>query len=532
MHGFDLLRDPWIPTQRLDGGIEELSLLDTLQQAHDLLAVVEESPIVVFALYRFLVTVCYWHVGLREEQAWSAAWQRGHLTDHDLQRVEEECSGRMGLFDPDRPFLQDALAALSKGEQRSGPPSVAYLFPDLPSGSSSSHFMHGGEKTYAICPACCAKGLLALPPFAVPAGGGPRAFRYSINGKPPVYVMPVGKTLFATILLNTPRPQWRPEPPAEGDHGPTWVWVDTIGEQEERHGDVGLAVGLTWPVRRIRLIPGPGADCSRCGNSSDVLVRGMAHFQGWYRSDEAALWRDPWVTFVTFGEKGPLPLRPRADRATWRDFDALFLSAGKHESARIVEQTASLIDDGEVCETSCVGFQTFALRNEEGRQAAKIVEWRRGTFRFPLVLLHNPVAARAVEEALAEAEKVEKWLHEALQQLDPATERKRTNRQQSREAMRTLRNSTSHWFWDDLEPVFREMLNSQRLQGDSHALAAWTREWLAAVHNRGWTAIEQVLTDFIYSAEALRAAENARATFAGLTAPLRAKIRPEEVVSQ
>ena len=52
---FDVLKDPWIPVEDLNGETHELSILDALSRAHELRSVCDVSPLVEYSVYRFLV---------------------------------------------------------------------------------------------------------------------------------------------------------------------------------------------------------------------------------------------------------------------------------------------------------------------------------------------------------------------------------------------------------------------------------------------------------------------------------------------
>src|SRR5205085_2128529 len=150
-----------------------------------------------------------------------------------------------------------------------------------------THFEHAGEPRHAFCPACCARGLVALPCFAVAGGAG---IKPGINGVPPMYLLPQGQSLFETLLLNYLIPTCRPEALQGPDPGPLWEGSGVVELRGEK-ATAGFVESLTWPPRRVRLYPGEGGPCSRCGEPSPVLVRKMVFAQGRSRPRGAPLWR-------------------------------------------------------------------------------------------------------------------------------------------------------------------------------------------------------------------------------------------------
>lgn len=197
MASFDLLREDWIPVADMEGNSTEVGILDLLRRAHEMQAVRDASPLVTCALYRFLVAVVVWCLELDDEHRWEEAWEEGRFTEKHVAAVAERCEGKMDLFHPYRPFFQDGTAPLDAKELTS----IGYLMPDLPTGTSVTHFAHSLETDHFLCAGCCAKALVAIPAFATQGG---RGYRFGINPGPPVYVVPVSDTLHKTLLLNVP----------------------------------------------------------------------------------------------------------------------------------------------------------------------------------------------------------------------------------------------------------------------------------------------------------------------------------------
>jgi len=61
---------PWIPCVSKDGSIVELSLYDTLANAHNIQEITDESPLVTAALHRVLLAIMHRVLGPKNEAEW------------------------------------------------------------------------------------------------------------------------------------------------------------------------------------------------------------------------------------------------------------------------------------------------------------------------------------------------------------------------------------------------------------------------------------------------------------------------------
>lgn len=162
----------------------------------------------------------------------------------------------------------------------------------MPSGTNRWHFRHALDGVDGLCEACCALGLVRLPVFATSAGKG---FSPGINTKPPVYAIPIGESLHATLLL----PWTIPGAPL-GE--PAWVdpSVDLSADQ------VPLLTGLTWLARRVWLDDPspPDQPCILCGRCGPLIRCCVFEGRGGQKG-KAYDWRDPHVLCDSRG--APLP---------------------------------------------------------------------------------------------------------------------------------------------------------------------------------------------------------------------------------
>jgi CRISPR system Cascade subunit CasA len=515
---FDLLREPWIPVEWADGvaGAEDtVSVLDALRHAHEIRRVTEPSPLVVFGIYRLFAAILHTYVTVVDEIEWSGYWQEGRFREEHLRRAAEGMEGRLGLFHPTRPFYQSGDIPLGA---RPGEPlkSVGYLAAEVSTGTNVTHFGHRGESDHAHCPSCCARGLVTLPPFAIAGGAG---IRPSINGTPPIYLLPAGETLFQTLWLNYLLPEARAGLAIETDPRPLWVEGGLVPSREERAA-VEFVESLTWPARRIRLLPGSGGECSRCGCRSAMLVRQMVFAQGRFRPAGHGTWLDPWSAYLLPDEKSARkgemrPVRPREDRAFWRDFGPLFLSTtispNRGRIPAVVSQLSALQEDW-LESNAPVSFQLFALRTD---MKAKIFEWRHDVLDFPPAVTSDAEAADLIYRALLRADGVEGALRAGLQQLHPALQRGNRDARVVRTAARALTAGARRAYWQGLEGPFRIALTDPRLFETRQERERWLTEWWSQVTEAAKQEFERVNHSFEADAKSLECSVKAARVFYG-----------------
>jgi len=290
---FDLLHEEWIPCAYGDG-LQRRGVVGALRDASTIEGVCGKSPLDTFSIYRFLIAVTAWSVRqgdgprMAARGAKTPAYTGGELAE----AVAKSFFGGMPLLGREERFLQQADA----GREATRP--VSDLYAELPGGTEINHFRHTRDDAVALCPACAAIGLLRLPAFCQSrlAGSGVTA-PASINGTPPVYFLPLGRTLLETLLINLPQDS-RPDDP------PSWEGAG-MGRK------IGVAEGFTWQPRETRLATGPDQEgrCAVCGAAASEarpLIRRTVFGVGRRRTAETTReWRDPHVAYLEARKKKP-----------------------------------------------------------------------------------------------------------------------------------------------------------------------------------------------------------------------------------
>lgn len=268
---FNLLDAPWIPVLLPDGTVRHLGARETLAKAHEILDIAAPSPMDFVSLVRFLTALlCHAHGQL--DRCSDPA--RETLPDVSDDLLAERA--HFNLFGSGPRFYQ-YLRSDKDWEFLS----ATYLLDDVPTGSTPCHFRHVLDTEAGLCPRCCALGLVRIPAFATAAGRGKTP---GINGQPPVYALPLGRTLAETLRLS-----WR-RLDCANIGTPAWLdpWPPT---DVDKH--VPSLVGLTFLPRQVWLEePSDEGVCVYCGEQS-LLVRRTLFAP--VRKPKFGTWVDPHV---------------------------------------------------------------------------------------------------------------------------------------------------------------------------------------------------------------------------------------------
>ena len=304
---------------------------------------------------------------------------------------------------------------------------AAQLFPESPSGSLVTHYRHLTEEDQVFSPGAVASGLVTLPPFVSSGGAG---LMPSINGVPPIYVLPSGDTLFKCLVASLLTEHWLDRYPlVQNDHA-WWKRKIPVTIQESKKkkpnmnfsdhhqwSEVSYLHGLTFPARKVRLHPKRlNTVCSRSGENSEWCVRTMSFSMGESCLDDVG-WQDPFVAYrlpvssvgklkLSTNQKStdkPKPIRPARGHAAWREFTGLFLQNEDKNQQTLrplfINQLAELNIGRkvEVYPFRCVAWQT------DGKM--KFYEWMDFGFDIPPSLLLDSKGAEWTDQALAFASK-------------------------------------------------------------------------------------------------------------------------------
>lgn len=403
---FNLWHEPWITAERPDGVLETLSIQQILHQAPDLRALYDPSPLITVSIHRLLIAILQDIFQPEAEDDLCEIWDEEKFTPDKIEAFGREFAHRFDIFSEDAPFMQSADLPLIPQKRGKGK-SVGYLFQEENAGTAVTHYFHTYDKTHQFCPACCAKGLVFIPAFASSGGAG---IKPSINGVPPTYVLPGGENLFQSLTASLTIPQFQPSVASQDNDIPWWKREETIVHKKGIVSDVGYLHSLTFTPRRIRLQPYRSSKpCSRCQQTGQFLVSDMVFEMGEERPDKAPFWQDPFAAYkVRKDGEAPIPIRPVDGKATWREYEALFLPTEREASAKgtirptIVNQL-SFLEDVLPFEHN-FPFQVIGVRTD---MKAKTFEWVQNGFQVPPQILESAETGRKIAVAIQFANDVD-----------------------------------------------------------------------------------------------------------------------------
>jgi hypothetical protein len=282
---YNLLDKQWIPVLYRDGRWERVGIRKALEDAGRIRQIAANNPMDRVAILRFLLALLYWCKGSPPD---NARMNLGVSFPPEWFKKLGDNRDSFNLLGSGKRFCQNDAY-----KKRAAEHTTNYLIHEVPSGTNKWHFRHSTDAVDGLCPACCAMGLIRLPVFATSAGKGmtPGTGKSpGVNAKPPLYVIPVGASLAATLRLSWDR---------IGTNMGTPAW-ERANVPLPRQGEVPLLTGMTWLPRSVWLDDPqePPSPCVSCGRT-ERLIR-FCVFDGKGSSKtEGRIWRDPHVIYAT-----------------------------------------------------------------------------------------------------------------------------------------------------------------------------------------------------------------------------------------
>lgn len=414
MASFNVLTEPWIPVMDSNGNIRETGIIGLLEQAAELTGIYEPSPLMKYGILRLLTAFLTDALRLKRDADLAGLAAQGRFPMERIREYVAECEKDgpcFDLFDRDRPFLQSPYSQILDSSKLT---SVAKLLHHLPSGNNAVHFEHSFQDEQSFSAATCAKALTAVNVFCASGLQGPSG----INGAPPWYLIISGETLFDTLLYNL----WLPEEGMPLDR-PAVAWrnrSEVLPNCEVGH--TSYLYGLTWPARRICLVPGTeGGYCTYTGVQSDQLVTNI-YFQAGLKFTGHRQWRDPFVAYLITRE-GRVSLKPRENRGAWRDLGALLFNHSgflgeeviQTEPPAIIEQYRRMVRNGLWRRQTALRIEVFGLVTDK----AAYEEWRHERFTIDPRIAGDLQKSAWLGGALGQAERINNSLGRAIGRIPP-----------------------------------------------------------------------------------------------------------------
>ena len=457
---FNLVHEPWLPVEALDGSQHQESLLEILRNAQRYKRLVHASPAALPALHRLLLAVLYRALdGPRTTGEAAELFEQGQFPTKRINAYLERWENRFELFHSEQPFYQTP----DSEDKVSG---VARLAAELASGTNKLLFDHTAEvDPPELTHAEIAQLLVTRQMTAIPEGAG---YSPSPAGGA-AFVLPQGYNLFETLVLNlVPYAEEQNE-----DDAPIWeqpVPKAADLKAAKPKGARGITERYTWPTRIIRLHePGHGEAVSALHYAAGVKFDGGENI-------------DPMLAYRKDKKRGLLPVSFNTYKAFWRDFQALVPSLNNEsfEAPATIKHARNLY--AELGRDEPVTLLVSGLSNDK----AKVVMWRTEQFDVPQTLLRDIDVYNELTRLLEHADDGGKTLYGATQRL--AQELLSTGERTPDKAdVRNLAASfpASLHYWSQLERRFPELLKRFEAQGFEERLSWWTGQ-IIEVTREAW----------------------------------------------
>lgn len=496
---FNLWSVPWITLERIDGGTEEVSLEQALLRAAEFTAIFDTSPLVVVGIHRLLTAIVQFMIDPQYEDEIADLWRVGGFPIEKIKEFGQQYSHRFDLFSAEEPFMQSADIALHVPKRsKSANQYITELIPELPAGDFVTHYRHGHQAEHPVCPACAAKNLLLMPAFATPGG---RGYSTGVNGIPPVYIMPVGTNLFASLVASLIVPDYQPPIRYKGKDEVWWVRPSNSVAATKLQ-QVGYLQSLLLPTRRIRLhLPVTQAMCVRCNQFTAMAVTQVTYGAGESKQETNELWLDPFVAYKKTSAKGsgkPSAVRVNPGKAIWREFSTLFLNdPGRNTPPpSLVKQLAELFNHGLDIDITSFPFRCIGMRSDQ----AKIFEWIDASFNIPLPVLLNPEMGMIIRHSLAFSE-VCADIIAAVFKSSYGIRSRADGSKSKQERFKRVKQGMIQEYWTLLAEPFQVMVSELATTVDSGLTA---NKWLDTVVGNGMIAFKNASHDLGDDGKTLR----------------------------
>jgi CRISPR system Cascade subunit CasA len=401
---FNLISEPWIRCEWQGGRREELGLRAVLIEAHEIIEVAGDNPLVTAALHRLLLAIVHRCVGdpagPRSIGEWQELRRSGRFEPSVIGAYLDPRHDRFHLFHPEQPFYQVAGLPLARAATISRLRQQGDNNPTL--------FDHQMVDTPpALTPAEAARLLVAVQAFDL---GGIKTSdnlqgKESADGAPLVQsavCLARGANLFETLLLNLhgydPDDNDLPFSFDSATDRPAWERAGKT-ESKDRVPDGYLDL-LTWQARRVLLVPEQDA-------GGNVVVRAAVLFKGYQFPTD--FYQDSAETMVPYrkvqkpapGQKPFAPLRLSEDRALWRDSTALMASVddSAYRRPRTLNWLQRLSSAGADVPNS-VPIDVFGFTADK----SKPLFWRHERLTLPRAYLENERLVETLQQALNNAD--------------------------------------------------------------------------------------------------------------------------------
>lgn len=407
---FDLLTQPWIPIVNVHGEPDEVGLEALLRDAHRIRRIAGDTPSMTAALHRLVLALMHRAYGPATEQDWARLWTSDGLPAKPLRAYLADRRDRFDLFHPTRPFLQcPALTTLA-------PSTPAKLVPHRAVGNNVTLFDHtrAGDEI-RLTAAEAARWLVTAHAFD-PGGMKTPFEKDKSSERAPCnhfgVVLVEGTHLKETLLLNMLLYQPDDELPpmtTSADH-PAWEAAEPPSPLPDARISRGWTDLLTWPSRRVLLVPRLGAEGVEV--TGVVVTPGVRLTRDLVDGEKMAAFRKPTGPNGKPKRDAPmLPVRLHPLRGVWRHAVELLLTDVWDEGRtrlrpRTLEQIAELAEHHVISESAIYTLRVFGQQLD--KNASVVEAWMEDVVPAPVALLRatDPTLGALIGSAITLADNI------------------------------------------------------------------------------------------------------------------------------
>ncbi|NOX98273.1 MAG: type I-E CRISPR-associated protein Cse1/CasA [Verrucomicrobia bacterium] len=454
MSQFNLVDEKWIPVRFLDGTRDELGISDVLLKSKEIESIEDSSPLVVVALYRFLLAVLYRALEGPTDIDQAKDFFKDGLPSEKITAYLVEWRDRFWLFDEKHPF----------GQIPSFEPETWRAWTSLAAEHNADNakvlFDHVDVRTPGgISEGVAVRWMLATQTFSVSCGNSELSHTGTAPSATAVMVLPLGRDLQDTLLFSLV-PQNREifiNDVALWERAPELVENLKMGVERQA---TGFADIYMWRTRAVRF-----------QRNDTSCIKSLAFASGVGCSSTDLI--DPMLGYRIDDVKGRLPVQFR-DRGLWRDFDSL-LPDQSSLSPRVIEHAITL--------TRANGkrFPKSMMALGQANNKAKIEYWRMDYFSLPGALAADRYIRVEIRQLLIDAEKSQKILWAACRSFARDLLSRGARKPDGKDISKFVEQiSVNSWYWSMLESRFHEILREYTLNRDDEEIRYL---WLNAVRD-------------------------------------------------
>lgn len=481
MRKFNLIDEKWIPVRFSDGTRDEqgLGIRDVLLRSKEISAIEDPSPLVVAALYRFLLAVLYRALEGPTDIDQAKALFKAGLPEEKITAYLKEWENRFWLIDDKYPFGQVPTFQPKKWR------SWTALAVEFNADTAKVLFDHANESEQScITLAAATRWLLATQAFAVSTGKSEISHTGTAPSAGSIIAIPVGQTLHDTLLFSlVPQnrdimqydiPIWEKSPDTI-EYLKTKVKVTGKkgGEEKDRTIErtaTGIVDLYTWRTRSVILKKSPQGFVSEVGFASGIgylesLVLDPMVGHTIKEIKDADTKENIKKKFaIQFDEKG-----------IWRDFDSL-LPDGEL-APKVIENAATLCRR----ERNRAPIGVLVLGQKYFPPRPNVAFWRVEHFVLPEAISGDSSLRFEIHQILYDAEKAGNSLEKACEFYAKDIIAHGDRKVERKNILDFINQMTviSH-YWTTLESRFHDILKKFTLGHDSDDLRC---QWLTFVCN-------------------------------------------------